>query len=185
MGIRSHSGRMPHQMGKQILILAGPNGAGKTTFAREFLVPEANCPTFLNADIMAAELSPQDPGRVAMRAARFMLQRMKEETEKGESFAFETTLANRSYAHSIREWQAAGYHVALWFLALSSVDAALARVAQRVLQGGHNIPEEVVRRRFVAGKANFENLYRGLVDAWVLYDNSEALPVLLDWGEKR
>jgi len=176
---------MAREMGKQILILAGPNGAGKTTFAREFLVPEANCPTFLNADIMAAELSPQDPGRVAMQAARFMLRRIKEETEKDESFAFETTLANRSYAHSIREWQAAGYHVALWFLALSNVDVALARVAQRVLQGGHNIPEEVVRRRFVAGRANFENLYSGLVDAWVLYDNSEAVPVLLDWGEKR
>ena len=97
----------------------------------------------------------------------------------------ETTLANRSYARSIREWQAAGYHVALWFLALPSAEAALARVAQRVLQGGHHIPDEVVRRRFVAGKANLEGLYKGLVDAWVLYDNSETVPVLLDWGEKR
>ena len=81
MGIRSRSGRMTREMGKQILILAGPNGAGKTTFAREFLVPEANCPTVLNADIIAAELSPNEPGRAAMRAARFMLQRIKEETE--------------------------------------------------------------------------------------------------------
>jgi len=94
-------------MGKQILILAGPNGAGKTTFGREFLTTEANCPMFLNADVIAAELSPQQPERVAMRAARFMLQRIREEIAKGESFAFETTLANRSYAHSIREWQAA------------------------------------------------------------------------------
>lgn len=172
-------------MGKQILILAGPNGAGKTTFAREFLTTEANCPTFLNADIIAAELSPQDPGRVALRAARFMLKRIEEETEKGESFAFETTLANRSYAHSIREWQNAGYQVVLWFLALSSVDVALARVAQRVLQGGHNIPEEVVRHRFSAGRANFDELYKGLVNAWVLYDNSGTVPVLLDWDEKR
>ena len=172
-------------MSKQILILAGPNGAGKTTFAREFLVTEASCPTFLNADIIAAELSPQHPERVAVRAARFMLQRIREESAKGESFAFETTLANRSYARSIRGWQAAGCHVALWFLALPSAEAALARVAQRVLQGGHNIPEEVVRRRFVAGRANFDNIYRGLVDAWVLYDNSETVPVLLDWGEKR
>jgi len=172
-------------MGKQILILVGPNGAGKTTFAREFLVTEANCPTFLNADIIAAELSPQHPEQVAMRAARFMLQRIREQVTEGESFAFETTLANRSYAHSIREWQAAGYHVALWFLALPSAEAAIARVAQRVLQGGHNIPEEVVRRRFVTGRANFDNIYRGLVDAWVLYDNSGTVPVLLDWGEKR
>jgi predicted ABC-type ATPase len=172
-------------MSKQILILAGPNGAGKTTFAREFLTTEANCPTFLNADIIAAQLSPQHPDQVAMRAARFMLRRIREEVAKGESFAFETTLANRGYAHSIREWQAAGYHVALWFLALSSVDVALARVAQRVLQGGHSIPEDVVRRRFIAGRANFGDLYTSLVDSWVLYDNSDAVPVLLDWGEER
>ena len=139
----------------------------------------------MNADLIAAELLPLEPERVAMRAARFMLQRIGEEVTKGDSFAFETTLANRSYAHSIREWQAAGYHVALWFLALSSVEVALARVAQRVLQGGHNIPEEVVRRRFLAGRANFDELYRGLVDSWVLYDNSDAVPLLLDWGEKR
>ncbi len=75
--------------------------------------------------------------------------------------------------------------MALWFLALPSAEAAIARVAQRVLQGGHNIPVEVVRRRFVAGRANFDNIYRGLVDAWVLYDNSGTVPVLLDWGEKR
>ncbi|MEO7035985.1 MAG: zeta toxin family protein [Polyangiaceae bacterium] len=172
-------------MGKQVLILAGPNGAGKTTFAREFLVPEANCPTFLNADMIATELSPHGPEQVAMRAARFMLQRMREEVAKGESFAFETTLANRSYARSIREWQTAGYHVALWFLALSSVDVALARVAQRVVQGGHNIREDVIRRRFLAGRANFDELYKDLVDAWVLYDNSDAVPILLDWAEKR
>ncbi len=86
----------------------GAEWAGKTTFAREFLTTEANCPTFLNADIVAAELSPLQPERAAMRAARFMLQRIREEVAKGESFAFETTLANRSYAHSIREWQGAG-----------------------------------------------------------------------------
>jgi predicted ABC-type ATPase len=101
---------MAEEMGKQILILAGPNGAGKTTFAREFLTTEAHCPTFLNADIIAAELSPQQPERVAMRAARFMLQRIREEVANGDSFAFETTLANRSYAHSIREWQAAAVY---------------------------------------------------------------------------
>lgn len=132
----TRTGTIGHEMTKQILILAGPNGAGKTTFAREFLTTEANCPTFLNADIIAAELSPQHPEQAAMRAARFMLQRIREEVAKRESFAFETTLANRSYAHWIREWQAAGYHVALWFLALPSAETALARVAQRVLQGG-------------------------------------------------
>jgi predicted ABC-type ATPase len=172
-------------MSKQILILAGPNGAGKTTFAREFLTTEANCPTFLNADIIAAELSPQHPEQVAMRAARTMLKRIREESAKGESLALETTLATRSYAHLIREWQADGYYVALWFLSLRSVDLALARVGERVMQGGHDIPEEVVRRRFSAGRSNFDELYKDLVDAWVLYDNSDAVPVLLDWGEKR
>lgn len=167
------------------MILAGPNGAGKTTFAREFLVTEASCPTFLNADIIAAELSPQHPEQVAVQAARLMLQQIQGEFAKGENFAFETTLANRSYAHSIRKWQAAGYHVTLWFLALPSPEAALARVAQRVLHGGHNIPEEVVRRRFLAGRSNFDNIYRALVDAWALYDSSEKVPVLLDWSEKR
>ena len=90
-------------MSKQVLILAGPNGAGKTTFAREFLVTEASCPTFLNADIIAAELSPESPSRAAMRAARYMLQRMREETDNGASFAFETTLADRSFARAIHE----------------------------------------------------------------------------------
>jgi predicted ABC-type ATPase len=85
----------------------------------------------------------------------------------------------------IREWQADGYYVALWFLSLRSVDLALARVGERVMQGGHDIPEEVVRRRFSAGRSNFDELYKDLVDAWVLYDNSDAVPVLLDWGEKR
>lgn len=167
------------------MILAGPNGAGKTTFAREFLETEASCPTFLNADIIAAELSPQHPEQVAVRAARLMLQQIQEEFAKGDNFAFETTLASRSYAHSIRKWQAAGYHVALWFLALPSAEAAIARVAQRVLQGGHNIPEDVVRRRFLAGRSNFDNIYRSLVNFWALYDSSEKAPVLLDWSEKQ
>jgi predicted ABC-type ATPase len=170
---------------KEILILAGPNGAGKTTFAREFLVAEAECPTFVNADLIAAELSPDDPDRVAMRAGRAMLWQIEEHVRNGESFAFETTLANRGYARSIRAWQESGYRVTLWFLALSTVAAALERVAQRVLQGGHSVPEGVVRRRFLAGKANFEKIYKPLVDAWVLYDNSDTVPVLLDWGEKR
>lgn len=170
---------------RTILILAGPNGAGKTTFAREFLPDEAQCPTFVNADLIAAGLSPFRPSDAAMRAGRLMVQLISELVARGESFALETTLADKSYARHILEWQAAGYKVSLLFLSLPSAEAALQRVSERVAQGGHFVPEAVVRRRFLAGKANLEGIYKPLVDAWALYDNSGSGPVLLDWGEKR
>jgi predicted ABC-type ATPase len=169
---------------KRIIILAGPNGAGKTTFAREFLPDEADCPTFVNADLIAAGLSPFNPEVVAMRAGRLMLELIDEHVSRGDSFAFETTLAGKSYARHIPNWQAAGYHVTLLFLALPSAEAALQRVRERVDQGGHSIPEDAVRRRFSAGKLNFEVVYKPLVDAWALYDNSNGTPLLLSWGEK-
>ena len=169
---------------KRIIILAGPNGAGKTTFAREFLPDEADCPAFVNADLIAAGLSPFNPEVVAMRAGRIMLELIDEHVSRGDSFAFETTLAGKSYARHIPHWQAAGYHVTLLFLALPSAEAALQRVRERVAQGGHAIPEAVVIRRFLAGKLNFEVVYKPLVDAWALYDNSNGEPILLSWGEK-
>src|SRR6185503_11583892 len=125
---------------KRILILAGPNGAGKTTFAREFLPDEAQCPTFVNADLIAAGLSPFRPEAAAMRAGRLMLELLDELVARHESFAFETTLADRGYARRIAVWQAAGYHVTILFLALPSADAAIQRVQERVAQGGHDIP---------------------------------------------
>jgi len=167
---------------KRIVIVAGPNGAGKTTFAREFLPQEADCPTFVNADLIADGLSPFDPARVAIRSGRIMLQLIREHAERGETFAFETTLAGRNYARSIRRWRAAGYRVTLVFLSLPSPEMALSRVAERVLQGGHGVPEDVVRRRFIAGRENFETLYKPLVDEWLHYDNSGPEPVLLDRG---
>jgi len=105
---------------KRIIILAGPNGAGKTTFAREFLPDEAECPSFVNADLIAAGLSPFNPEVVAMRAGRLMLELIDGHVARGDSFAFETTLAGKSYARHIPRWQAAGYHVTLLFLALPS-----------------------------------------------------------------
>lgn len=170
---------------RRILILAGPNGAGKTTFAREFLPDEAQCPTFVNADLIAAGLSPFRPEAAALRAGRLMLELMDDLVARGESFAFETTLADRGYARRISSWQATGYHVAILFLALPSPDAAIQRVHERVAQGGHAIPDDVIRRRFAAGKTNFETVYKPIVDAWALYDSSGQAPVLLDWGEKR
>jgi predicted ABC-type ATPase len=102
-------------MSKKIIIIAGPNGAGKTTFARSFLPEEAQCPRFINADLIAAGLSPFAPEAAAFRAGRLMLEEMAECVRKGESFAFETTLSGLSYLSRIREWRAKGYHVSLFF----------------------------------------------------------------------
>jgi predicted ABC-type ATPase len=169
---------------KRIVIIAGPNGAGKTTFALEFLPNEAGCPVFVNADMIAAGLSPFAPDLAAIKAGRLMLEAIAEHEAKGESFAFETTLSGRIYARRIPRWQAAGYHVTLIFLALPSLEIAIARVKERVRQGGHDVPETAIRRRFAAGLRNFQGIYRDLVDAWSYYDNSGEEPVLLEWGEK-
>lgn len=169
---------------RKIIILAGPNGAGKTTFGREYLPKEAGCPIFINADLIAEGLSPFDPSLVAIRSGRIMLQMIREHAERGDSFAFETTLAGRSYARSIPRWQEAGYSVTLFYLSLPTPEIAISRVAERVRQGGHHVPDDVVRRRFVAGRENFETLYKPRVDEWILYDNTNREPVLLDRGKK-
>lgn len=169
---------------RKVIIIAGPNGAGKTTFAREFLPNEAGCPVFVNADLIAAGLAPFAPDSAALQAGRLMLRELERHFAAGESFAFETTLAGRGYVSHIALWQAAGYRVKLIFLRLDSAEEAIARVAQRVRQGGHDIPEQTIRRRFGAGLRNFERLYAPLVDAWALYDNAGAAPRLIDWSEK-
>ncbi|MCH2242512.1 MAG: zeta toxin family protein [Aquabacterium sp.] len=168
----------------RVIIIAGPNGAGKTTFAREFLPWEAGCPIFVNADLIAAGLAPFAPETAAIRAVRLMLEELRRHFAARNSFAFETTLAGRGYAPHIRQWQAAGYRVKLIFLKLDTPQAALARVAQRVRQGGHDIPPATIRRRFAAGLRNFRELYAPLVDAWALYDNSGPSPALIDWSER-
>ena len=165
-----------------ILIVAGPNGAGKTTFAREFLPDEGNCPTFINADLIAAELDPSHPERAAMRAGRMMLGQIGRQVRTGESFALETTLSGRNYASSITDWRARGYRVRLCFLRLPSPEMAVLRVRNRVREGGHNIEEDVVRRRFDAGWRNFRQLYRDIVDEWMLYDSGGNHPMLVEEG---
>jgi predicted ABC-type ATPase len=169
---------------KKIIIIAGPNGAGKTTFAREFLPNEAECPQFINADLIAAGLSPFAPDVAAVKAARIMLESITELERRGESFAFETTLSGLIYTRRIRRWREAGYHVTLIFLSLPNPQMAIDRVAERVRQGGHNVPSDVIRRRFAAGMRNFEQRYRDAVDAWAVYDNSGDEPALTNWGEK-
>jgi predicted ABC-type ATPase len=167
----------------KILIIAGPNGAGKTTFAKTFLPAEAACMKFLNADLIAAGLSPFSPEAAAVKSARLMLEEMHSSTQKMEDFAFETTLSGLSYIQKIKKWRQKGYHVSLFFLSLNSVDLAVKRVEERVRQGGHDIEKAVIRRRFSAGLYNFEHFYRPIVDTWALYDNSESTPNLIKWGE--
>jgi len=164
---------------KRAIIIAGPNGAGKTTFAREFLPREAACPAFINADLIAQGLSPFQPAAAALRAGRLMLEMVSDHVGRGESFAIETTLSGRLYAKLIPRWRSEGYEVAIFFLELSDVELAIRRVADRVSQGGHSVPEAVIRRRFTAGVRNFEEIYKPLVNAWRHYDNSEEEPRLL------
>ena len=166
----------------KILVFAGPNGAGKTTLAAELLPNEADCPAFVNADAIAAGLSPFRPATMAFRAGRLMLETMRGYASRGQSFAFETTLSGRRYARAIPLWRNEGYRVKLLFLRLPSADAAIARVRQRVAEGGHDVPEEVIRRRFHAGWRNFERVYRDLVYEWAVYDGSGATPLLVARG---
>jgi predicted ABC-type ATPase len=171
---------------RRIIIIAGPNGAGKTTFAREYLLKEANCPDFINVDLIAAGLSPFDPDRAAIQAGRIMVSEIERRVRKGDSFAFETTLSGRIYARLIPQWRRSGYRVKLVFLSLPNPDFALARVAARVAQGGHNVSQTVVRRRFDAGLRNFQNAYMGLVDKSEWYDNSDSSPrLILEQGNRR
>jgi predicted ABC-type ATPase len=167
---------------RKIVIIAGPNGAGKTTFAREFLPFEAGCPTFVNADLIAAGLSPFQPDEAAFRAGRLMLQEIATLTASGRSFAFETTLSGLTYAAMIPTWRSAGYQVKLLFLGLPSAEEAIARVAMRVRQGGHAIPPAIIRRRFALGLKNFLDVYRLRVDYWQWYDNGGPTPRLLEEG---
>ncbi len=170
---------------QRIIIIAGPNGAGKTTFAREYLLKEAHCPDFVNVDLIAAGLSPFDPDRAAIQAGRLMLSEIQRRVRKHESFAFETTLSGHLYARMIPEWQNSGYSVRLIFLSLPNPDMAIARVATRVVQGGHNVSSTIVRRRFDAGLRNFQDVYVHLVDNWEWYDNSGNTPQLISAGSNR
>jgi predicted ABC-type ATPase len=170
---------------KRIFIIAGPNGAGKTTFALEYLPREADCPDFINVDLIAAGLSPLNPERGAIRAGRIMLAEIHRRVEHGESFAFETTLSGLVYARLIPRWRQAGYNVRLFFLSLPTAELAVARVATRVEQGGHTVAEPTIRRRFAAGLRNFKEIYADLVDRWEWYDNSGSTPRLISEGENQ
>ncbi len=155
-----------------LYIIAGCNGAGKTTASFTVLPEMLNCREFVNADEIAKGLSPFNPEGVAIQAGRLMIERILHLLKEGETFAFETTLATRSYVNLIQRAQRRGYFVTLLFFSLSSPEQAVARVAKRVSQGGHNIPTDVILRRYDAGLQNLFQLYMPIVDYWTLYDNS-------------
>jgi len=162
-----------------VYVIAGPNGAGKTTFATNFLPDFVRCREFLNADLIAAGLSPFAPETQNVRAGRLFLARIRELTAAREDFGFETTLAGRSLTRQLQEMKSRGYRIVLFFLWLPNADLAVARVANRVQQGGHAVPEEDVRRRFSSGIRNLFGLYRPQVDRWWLYDASQLPPRLI------
>ena len=159
-----------------VYVIAGPNGAGKTTFANEFLPDFVHCRQFLNADLIAAGLSPFAPETQNMRAGRLLLTRIKELTAAKESFGFETTLSGRGHVRHFEKLRMNGYQIVLFFLWLPSPDMAVARVKARVRQGGHNVSDPVVRRRYGSGLSNLFQLYWPLAHKVWLLDGSEFPP---------
>ncbi len=169
---------------QEIIIVAGPNGAGKTTFAMQYLPDQADGMDYVNADLIAAGLAPIDPLGANVRAGKLLLAELNRLTAAQQSFAFETTLAGRAYLRRIIRWRKLGYQVTLLFLSLPTADEAVERVRQRVAEGGHHVPERDVRRRFAAGLSNFRNVYAEAVDEWVLFDNRDDVPLVLERKER-
>jgi len=169
-------------MSKVVYVIAGPNGAGKTTFAKEFLPHFAHCEEFVNADMIATGISPFSPRSAALAAGRLMLLRIRELSAAGQTFGFETTLAGKSYTTLFRRIRLQGYRIDLMYLWLPNTELAIKRVQDRVRQGGHDIPEVDIRRRFKRGLQNLFRLYRPLVDTWTFFDNSSRTPRMIASG---
>lgn len=168
----------------RIYVIGGPNGAGKTTVSMALFPHGLQCPEFVNADAIAAGISPFRPESVALQAGRVMLARLRELVVADKDFAFETTMASRTFAPFLRECIAEGYRVHLLFVWINSPDLAVARVAHRVAAGGHYIPDDVVRRRYTRGIDNFLNLYMPIARTWDCIDNSDSNPVLVARKDK-
>lgn len=168
-------------------IIAGPNGAGKTTFALEYLPTVANCRNFINADLIAAGLSPLAPETELLAASRIFLQEIENRIQSRQSFAFETTLAGRSYLRLIRRLRSEGWRVELIYLALPSMEMSRLRVAERVAHGGHNIPLEDIERRFPRSLRNLLNEFSHAVDRTQCFMNNgdTPQPVFIQQGETR
>lgn len=169
---------------KHLYIISGPNGAGKTTASYSVLPKILQCKEFVNADEIAHGLSPFNPESVAIEAGRLMLKRINDLLAQNESFSIETTLATRSYFRLIEKAHQQGYEVTLLYFWLKFPKQALERVAERVRKGGHNIPKDIVIRRFYEGIDNLFNIYMPLVDSWLLVDNSVTPRSIIATGGK-
>jgi len=169
-----------------IFVIAGPNGAGKTTVAPSLLRDLLGLAEYVNADLIAQGLSAFDTQSVAFSAGRVMLERLRQLARERRHFAFETTLATRSYLPWLRSLRAEGFAIDLAYLWLPSPEMAIARVSERVRLGGHDVPKAVIRRRYERGMQNFFRLYRAHSDRWWLFDNATAdAPLLLARGTKQ
>lgn len=164
---------------KNLYIIAGCNGAGKTTASYSILPTILNCKEFVNADEIAKGLSPFQPESASFEAGRIMLNRIDELLNKEVDFAFETTLATKSFAKTVQKAQMKGYTVTLLFFWLNSIELAKQRVELRVSEGGHNIPQDVIERRYQRGINNLFDLYLPICDNVMAFDNSDKLPVMI------
>lgn len=166
-------------MNKNLYIIAGCNGAGKTTASFTILPDILDCKEFVNADEIAKGLSPFQPEKVSFEAGRIMLHRISELFENKQNFAFETTLATKSYKSKVIKAQKEGYTVTLLFFWLQNVELAIERVKTRVKEGGHNIPTDVIKRRYINGIVNLFDIYLPIVNEAMIFDNSAGMPELI------
>jgi len=164
---------------KEVYVVGGPNGSGKTTFVKQFLPNYVNVRNFVNADDIAVGLSPLDYTAMNITSGKLMLELIDKYKNKGESFGFETTLAGKRWIKMIKELNEAGYVTFIYFLDLASVDLAVSRVRYRVESGGHDIPEETIRRRYLRSRSNFWYNYKDMAHNWYLFDNSSKTPELI------
>jgi predicted ABC-type ATPase len=166
-----------------LYVIAGPNGAGKTTFAMKFLPQYVECLEFINADLIASGLSPFAPNRASIQAGRIMLEQIHSLGNRGVNFGFETTLSRKTHLKLFRDLKRMGYHIHLFFLWVNSIDIALKRIDKRVRNGGHKVPEPIVRRRFEKSLLNFFILYKPVVESWAIFDNSQETPKMIAFEE--
>lgn len=164
---------------KRLYIISGCNGAGKTTASFNLLPDILDCKEYVNADEIARGLSPFQPEKVAFEAGRIMLLRIEELMNQEEDFAFETTLSTKSFKNLIKRAKNKGYFISLIYFWLESTDLAEKRVQTRVEEGGHNIPREVIKRRYYRGLTNLFSIYHELCDLLLIYDNSKSFPELI------